>query len=73
MFGLSLGRDKVRCAAVVDIGSASAAVGAMAINTGGKSTLVAANRSFIPYEKRTKEQFAARMGDAVTEAITKAM
>ena len=73
MFGLSFGRDKARRVAIVDIGSASAAVGVLNIDPKSKSTLVAANRSFIPYEKRSKEQFAARMGDAVTEAITKAM
>jgi hypothetical protein len=73
MFGLTLGRDKFKRVAIVDVGSASAAVGVMDVSKEGKSKLVAAHRSFIPYEKRTKEQFAARMGSAIEEASTKAM
>src|SRR4051812_37125628 len=73
MFGLHIGRDKVRRVAIVDIGSSSAAVGVMELDSKGKSTLLAAQRSFIPYEKRTKEQFAARMGAAVEEAATKVL
>ncbi len=73
MFGLSQGRKKYVRVAIVDIGSASAAVGFLDIAPEGKSTIVAAHRSFIPYEKRSAEQFAARMGGAIEEASTRAM
>ncbi len=73
MFGLNFGRGKFKRVAIVDVGSASAAVGIIEINTTGKSKLIAAHRSFIPYEKRTKEQFAARMGGAIEEGATKAL
>lgn len=72
MFGL-FGRGKSKRVAIVDVGSASAAVGVLEIDKAGKSKLIAAHRSFIPYEKRTKEQFAARMGGAIEEASSKAM
>src|SRR5882724_2897377 len=73
MFGLHLGRDKLRRVAIVDIGSSSAAVGILQMDGPGKSMLLAANRSFIPYENRTKEQFAARMGGAIADATQKAL
>jgi len=71
MFGLHFGRDRLRRAAIVDVGSSSAAVGILEMDGLEKSKLVAVHRSFIPYEKRTKEQFAARMGGAIEEAAQK--
>jgi len=73
MFGLHFGRDKLRRVAIVDVGSSSAAVGILEMGGSNKSVLLAVNRSFIPYENRTKEQFAARMGGAIEEAAQKAL
>src|SRR4051812_35443519 len=73
MFARMYGHDKAKRVAIVDVGSSSAAVGILEIHPNKKSTLLAAQRSFIPYEKRTAEQFAARMGSAIEEAAQKAM
>lgn len=73
MFGLRFGRDTERRIVIVDIGSSSAAVGVLIVDKKGKSRLIASHRSFIPYEKRTKDQFAARMGSAIEEASSNVM
>ena len=71
MLGLTIGRGKFKRVAIVDVGSASAAASVMEIHKDSKSKVLAAHRSFIPYEKRSKEQFAARMGATIEEACGK--
>lgn len=68
-----LRQKKAKHVAVVDVGSASAAVGIVNIDTKGLSTVLSAHRAFIPYEKRSIEQFAARMSSSIAEAAGKAM
>lgn len=72
MSGFHLGRNKTKHVVIVDVGSASAAVGVMRVSGDGPSAILTAQRAFIPYEKRTSEQFAARISSAIGEAATKA-
>lgn len=72
MAAFHLGRNKAKHVVIVDVGSASAAVGIMRLSPQGPSMMLAAQRSFMPYEKRSAEQFATRMSTTISEAAAKA-
>ncbi len=70
MFGIG---TKEKTIAIVDVGSASAAVSIIHLSTSGPSTIVAADRAFIPHEKRTKDQSAIAMSVVIVEAAKKCL
>ena len=73
MLGLGSTREKV--VAVVDVGSGSAAVAILVAHHGKTSMIVAADRSILPLEDRSKEQtmkgVAAMIQDAGTKVLKK--
>jgi hypothetical protein len=73
MFGLPLSKSGGKIVAVVDIGSASAAVGIMRIASRGPAVILAAARSNLPTEDRTAAHSATAIGGAIGEAAQKAL
>ncbi|OGG53225.1 hypothetical protein A3H16_02545 [Candidatus Kaiserbacteria bacterium RIFCSPLOWO2_12_FULL_53_8] len=73
MFSIHLGGKHEKVIAVADIGSGSAGFAVLAVRATGPATILAADRSILGIEERTKEQLIVGIGQMLSDVGTKVL